>query len=201
MTNNTESNQNKGNFVADLYDWLDSIVVAVVTVILLFTFVFRVVGIKGPSMKNTLFEGDRIVISNLFYTPTVGDVIVISRNYNGEYTSETSASEPIIKRVIATAGMTVDIDFDIGVVYVDGKPLDEPYTRTATYQKWDVDFPLTVGENEIFVMGDNRQESLDSRDTRIGMIDTRYVLGKALFRIYRDELYRTSKYDFVGGIA
>ena len=96
--------------------------------------------------------------------------------------------------------MTVDIDFERGLVYVDGVLLDEKYIKNTTKTKWDVDFPLTVGENQIFVMGDNRLESMDSRDSRIGLIDERYVLGKALFRIYRDAEHRNSFADMFGGI-
>lgn len=183
----------------ELVEWLESIAVAVICVIVLFSFVFRIVTISGPSMQNTLFNGDKIVISDMFYTPKCGDVVVISRNYNN-LTSSKTASDPIIKRVIATEGMTVDIDFENGLVYVDGVLLREDYIKNVTTTKWDVDFPLTVGENQIFVLGDNRMESMDSRDSRIGLIDERYVLGKALFRIYRDSEYRNSFADMFGGI-
>lgn len=91
--------------------------------------------------------------------------------------------EPIIKRVIATEGQTVDIDFDAGIVYVDGVALDEPYTNDYTYDREDFDEPVTVPENCIFVMGDNRNRSTDSRTEALGCVDTRYLLGKALFRI------------------
>ena len=180
---NQNNSDNRNVKLKESIEWLESISVAVIVVIILFSFFFRTVKISGPSMQNTLFANDRIVISNMFYTPKCGDVIVISRNYNNEHTDVSMSSEPIIKRVIATEGMVVDIDFENGFVYVDGVLLKEDYIKNPTVNKWDVDFPLTVGENQLFVLGDNRMESMDSRDTRIGLIDERYVLGKALFRV------------------
>ena len=190
----------KSGWLKETVEWLESIAVAIVAVVILFSFFFRIVGIEGPSMQNTLFAGDRIVISNMFYTPKCGDVVVISRNYFNEHTTETNYSEPIIKRVIATEGMTVDINFLTGDVSVDGVVLEENYIKTTTTTKWDIDFPLIVGENQIFVLGDNRAESMDSRDSRIGLIDERYILGKALFRIYRSAEFRGSAADMFGGI-
>ncbi len=196
----SESTGRTGGTVRSALEWLESVAVAVVTVVLLFTFVFRIVGIVGPSMQNTCFEGDRIIISNAFYTPACGDVVVISRNYSNEYSDASTAEEPIIKRVIATEGMTVDIDFESGTVYVDGEALSESYIKTPTTREYDMTFPLRVGKNQIFVLGDNRNDSLDSRDSRIGLVDRRYVLGKALFRVYRSSEYRSSISDMFGVI-
>ncbi len=173
---------------AELVDWMDVLAVSVVAVVLIFTFFFRVVTISGDSMKNTLLNEEKVIISNMFYTPEYGDIVVISRNTNNSLNPDEYA-EPIIKRVIAVAGQTVDIDYEAGIVYVDGVALKEDYTRTLTTLKHDyeIDFPAYVPDNCIFVMGDNRNESLDSRSQFIGdngMIDTRYVLGKAVYRIY-----------------
>lgn len=195
------SDKKNDNTVKNALEWLDSVTVAVVTVILLFTFVFRVVGIVGPSMQNTCFEGDRIIISNAFYTPKCGDVVVISRNYTNAYSDISESQEPIIKRVIATEGMTVDIDFTTGTVYVDGEELKEDYIKTPTTRQYDMTFPLRVGENQIFVLGDNRNESLDSRDKRIGLVDKRYILGKALLRVYRVPERRNSVTDMFGVVS
>lgn len=197
---NKNTTEAKNSKLKETIEWLESISVAVIVVIILFSFFFRIVRISGPSMQNTLFDGDRIVISNMFYSPKCGDVIVISRNYSNEHTAQSESSEPIIKRVIATEGMVVDIDFENGFVYVDGVLLDEDYIKNPTVNQWDVEFPLTVGENQIFVLGDNRMESMDSRDSRIGLIDERYVLGKALFRVYRDTNHRTTFSEMFGGI-
>lgn len=173
-------------FVRQIFDWLDVLVAAIVAVVLIFSFVFRMATIEGTSMLDTLHAGERVVISDLGYTPKYGDIVIISRNNNNAPLEEDMNNQPIIKRVIATEGQKVDIDFEKGIVYVDGEALDEPYTSTPTTNADDVEFPVIVPEGHIFVLGDNRGISLDSRSTRIGnfgMIDERYVLGKVLFRI------------------
>ena len=170
-----------------ILEGLDVIVSAMIAVIIIFVFVFKIPTIDGNSMNDTLFNGERIVISNLGYEPKRGDIVVISRNYTNNSDNVDHYSMPIIKRVIATEGQTVDIDFENGVVFVDGKRLIEPYTRTPTNLSYDVKFPITVKKNCVFVMGDNRNDSLDSRSSSIGdggMLDKRYILGKALIRIF-----------------
>ena len=122
--------------------------------------------------------------------------MVVSRNVENSTESMREENGPIIKRVIATEFQIVDIDFETGTVYVDNMPLDEPYISTPTLDKYDVEFPLTVPEGCIFVLGDNRDVSLDSRSSRIGdggMIDTRYVLGRAVYRVF--------PFDKMGGFA
>ena len=162
----------KKNILAYLHDF----VCLVAGVVLLFSLCFRVVVVSGPSMNNTLYDGDwLLLLGNVFYTnPQQGDVIVASKDSFENGT-------PIIKRVIATAGQTVDIDFQNGIVYVDGTTIEEPYIRTATTTFEGVNFPITVSEGCIFVMGDNRDNSKDSRSPDIGLIDKREILGKALF--------------------
>lgn len=170
----------------ELFEWLDIVVASIIAVVIIFTFVFRIVAIEGPSMMDTLFDGERVVISNLFYEPKRGDVVVISRNT--ENSGEVgSYDEPIIKRVIATEGEVVDIDFVKGIVYVDGVALKEAYIREPTYRSFDITFPVRVKENCVFVMGDNRNDSLDSRSSQIGdngMIDEKYILGHAVLRVF-----------------
>lgn len=173
----------------DLFDWVDTVVIALISVVIIFTFFFRIATIVGPSMQNTLYSGEKVVISNLFYEPKYGDIVVISRNINNNFDKPIHGSEPIIKRVIATEGQFVDIDFAEGIVYVGPDlahmtPLEEPYAKAPTTRYFDVEFPLYVEEGHVFVLGDNRNDSLDSRDSSIGIVDERYILGKAIYRIW-----------------
>lgn len=179
----------KTNFVQQVFEWLEVLSTAVIAVVVIFSVFFRTATIKGDSMQRTLQPDDRVIISNLGYKPKYGDIVVISRNQENTIESVATSKEPIIKRVIAVGGQTVDIDFDEGVVYVDGKPLDEPYTNTPTNLSYTdgVHFPVYVPDGYIFVLGDNRNDSLDSRSARIGdggLIDERYVLGRAVLRIF-----------------
>ena len=172
ITENKAKQKKENYFLTNLRD----IVFIVAGMILVFSLLFRVVIVSGPSMRDTLVDGDwLLLIGNVFYNdPQKGDVIVASKKSFED-------GKPIIKRVIATEGQTVDIDFDAGIVYVDGVALDEPYTLTPTNLYEGIDFPLTVTEGSIFAMGDNRNKSKDSRSTEIGLIDRREILGKAVF--------------------
>lgn len=175
----------KKNWLQEVVDWLDVVVVAFAIVSIVFSFVFRVATIDGASMNNTLKDGQVVIISNLGYTPKCGDIVVISRNVENTAEAQNEANTPIIKRVIAVGRQTVNIDYTTGEVFVDGKLLDEPYISTPTTNKGSVEMPIYVPEGCVFVMGDNRLGSLDSRDKRIGengIIDNRYILGHAIFR-------------------
>ncbi|MCD7754907.1 MAG: signal peptidase I [Firmicutes bacterium] len=156
--------------------YLHDLVYLLSAIILVFLLLFRVVVVSGTSMNNTLLDGDYLLlIGNTFYhNPQYGDIIVASKDSFDD-------GAPIVKRVIATEGQLVDIDFASGVVYVDGQALDEPYTLTATNIQEGVSFPLIVDEGCLFVMGDNRNGSKDSRNPEIGLIDKREVLGKVIF--------------------
>ena len=177
---NTVSARKKVNAEAkssgEAYEWLQCLVSALVVCVLVFAFFARIIGIIGSSMVPTFHEGDKVVISNLFYEPEQGDVVVLRKLQFQE--------EPIIKRVIATEGQIVDIDFETGLVFVDGEPLNEPYIAEPTYTRLDFDGMLTVPEGHVFVMGDNRNHSNDSRDASIGCVDERYILGKVLVRLF-----------------
>lgn len=177
LTSGMEPEEEQGyNLKRDIWEWVESIAISVTTLIFIFVFVFRIVGISGSSMERTLFDEDRVVISSLFYTPAQGDIVVI--NQPNEF------NEPIIKRIIALENQTVGINFETGEVSVDGVVLSEPYISTPTMVDEGVSFPVTVPAGKVFVLGDNRQNSTDSRSEMIGMIDTRYILGKAFFRIF-----------------
>lgn len=171
-------------YLHDFAFWLSGI-------LLIFMLVFRVVVVSGPSMNDTLVHGDYLLILNsvLAGEPQQGDIVVVGMNSYKE-------GEPIIKRVIATEGQWVDIDFDAGVVYVNGNPLEEEYTRTDTNLYEGVDFPLMVDEGCVFVMGDNRNESKDSRSVEIGQVDKREILGKAVFLFFPGQDPYTSELNF-----
>ena len=160
------------SLMVTLHDTVSLFAVTMVIFILL----FRIVVVNGSSMYETLWHNDVVlVMSNVISgAPEFGDIIVASKDSFND-------GEPIIKRVIATEGQTVDIDFYAGIVYVDGQALEEDYTYTPTNVSEGVAFPLEVPEGCIFVMGDNRNRSRDSRYPDIGVIDEREVLGKAVF--------------------
>lgn len=173
----------KSSFGAELYSLLHDLVYIVAVVTIVFVFCVRVIGVKGPSMTPTLLEGDYLLLeSNFLYRDIeAGDVVVLQK--------ESYDVQPIVKRVIATEGQTVDIDFQNGIVYVDGVALEEDYINEPTYVSYEnigegMDYPITLGEGELFVLGDNRNNSADSRYAPIGIIDEREVLGKVLVKIW-----------------
>ena len=167
------SNAKKIN--SEVYDWVQCLVSALLFCVIVFSFFFRIIGVIGTSMLPTYQDGNRVLISNLFYTPKNGDVVVLRK--------ESFQEEPVIKRVIAVEGQTIRIDFEEGIVYVDDVALEEPYIADATHNALDFDGKVTVPENHVFVMGDNRNGSKDSRDSSLGCVDDRYIIGKVLLRV------------------
>lgn len=184
-----------GSKVVSIYEYVETFCYALALMMVLFLFVFRYVKVDGDSMKHTLHNEDKLIISNLFYQPKTGDIIVLNPESHGE------KNEPIIKRVIATEGQTVYIDYENWEVYVDGEKLDEPYIdamreemqaimgedivmRRADDPKYSNEF--VVGENKVFVMGDNRNNSKDSRSREYGEIGENRILGKVLIRLAPD---------------
>ena len=158
----------------DIFEVFQPIIAALVVVTLVFLFCFRVFNVDGPSMAPTLENGDRVVVSTIGYKPKRGDIVVLS--------STDGIRKPIVKRIIAVAGDVVDINFTSGVVTVNGK--DETYSEDLTTQQADIAFPITVPEGTVFVLGDNRDVSLDSRSSRVGCVDQRLIVGKILFRFF-----------------
>ena len=176
---NKQENQEKQDWKKTAVLYLHDILMMLVTMMVVFLLVFRVIVVSGSSMYDTLIDGDYLLlVSNLFYrNQEYGDVIVVTKDsFDG--------GAPIIKRVIATEGQTVDIDFQQGIVYVDGVALEEDYTYTPTNISEGMQFPLTVAPDCVFAMGDNRNGSLDSRSPEIGQIDRREILGRAFFLFY-----------------
>ena len=180
-----------------LYEWVQALVGVVLAVVLLFTFAVRVVLVSGPSMRETLQDQDCLLVLNapLCGGFETGDIVIIQRD-------DFRDGEPIVKRVIATEGQTVDIDFASGSVYVDGELLEEDYINEPTYVEEGTEFPLTVPGGSIFVMGDNRNHSSDSRSSDLGTVDTRYVIGRAVFLLFPGADETTGERDFgrIGGI-
>lgn len=178
----------KKRLIKEIYEWLETFLLALLAVILIFTFLFKFVTVSGDSMRETFHDGERLLISDLFYTPKAGDVVVIDPSRNLELSGYESKGAPYIKRVIATEGQTVNIDPTNWTVYVDGKAIDEPYVLRENgffvlqdMRKGTLTYPYTVPEGCVFVMGDNRNNSTDSRD--LGAIEARYIMGKVFFRI------------------
>lgn len=178
VTVNNEVSGKKVNKAKDeklnIFEIFEAIIAAFFVITLIFTFVFRVFSVDGPSMKPTLHDGDKVVVSTIGYSPKKGDIVVLS--------STEGLKKPIIKRVIAVAGDKVDINFTTGVVTVNGS--EEHYTDELTTQQFDVAFPIVVPEGTVFVLGDNRSVSLDSRSTQVGCVDERLIVGEVLFRFF-----------------
>ena len=164
----------------DLYFWLQALVLALVALILLFTFVGRIIGVDGSSMYPTLHHGDMLLLQSVGYEPKQGDVVVLTKAFR-------DVDGPIVKRVIAVGGQTVDIDYDAGTVAVDGQVLDEPYILEEMLWPSSSHMQEThfeVPEDSIFVMGDNRNNSSDSRTDMVGNIKRENIIGKAWLRIW-----------------
>lgn len=166
---------------AVLLDWVEELVFAVVLIAVVFTFFFRVVTVSGSSMYPSYLDSDRVLVSSFPGAVEPGDVVVIVN----------VLEEPIIKRVVATQGQQVDFDEELGAVLIDGTPLDEEafgLENGVTYLPYSpegvMDFPQRVPKGCVFVLGDNRLVSEDSRFEEIGMIDERNILGKAVFRLF-----------------
>ena len=161
----------------ETYDWIQSLISALLICVLVFVFVLRIMDVNGSSMFPTLSNGNKVLVSDLFYEPKRGDIVIFKKDSYDE-------NKALVKRVIAVEGDTVNIDFERGIVYVNGEAAEEDYIDVLTTTKIDFIGPQTVPENCLFVMGDNRNASTDSRDKRIGMVDKRLVVGKVLMVIY-----------------
>lgn len=161
----------------DILDWYDALVFALALLVLVFVFVARIVVVRGHSMESTLQDNDRLLVQSTFYIPERGDVVVVDSYIN--------YGKPLVKRVIAKGGDVVDVDTEKGLVYVNGEALQEPYAPAeGTLVAGNMPFPLTVPEGSLFLMGDNRQHSTDSRFASVGFVDERDILGKVLLRIF-----------------
>ena len=158
----------------EAYDWIQSLISALLICVLVFVFVMRIMDVHGTSMVPTLNNGDKVLVSDLFYEPSRGDIVVFKKDSYDD-------NKALVKRVVAVAGDVVNIDFEKGVVYVNGEALEEDYIDVLTTTKIDFIGPQTVPENCLFVLGDNRNASTDSRKKEIGMVDERMILGRAFY--------------------
>ncbi len=170
------------SFRLDLYFWTQALVMALVFLILAFTLLGRVIGVVGSSMVPTLHDSDLLLLQSIGYTPSQGDVVVLRKpGFPPDGTA------PIVKRVIAVGGQHVQVDYGQGAVYVDGVALDEPYIAEEMYDRYNPDMSVldvTVPQGSVYVMGDNRNHSSDSRHIALGTVDERYVLGRVLCVVF-----------------
>lgn len=163
---------------ASLFDIFEMFAICTAVILLLFSYATRLTVVEGESMEDTLHDEDYLIVQDIGYTPARGDIVVIHKIDAQPY------HNPIIKRVIAIEGDTVDIDFDSWTVYVNGEALDEPYVNLDPGHLYcEQDLPLTVEEGKVFVLGDHRNHSADSRTKQLGQIDERCVIGRAVLRI------------------
>lgn len=175
-----EKKKAEGRFSSELFSWGESLMAVLIFFVVVFTFFVRLIGVDGTSMYPTLQDHSIMLVSNLGYTPEKGDIVIVRKE--GFY-----SDQPIVKRVIATGGDTVDIDPVTGDVIVNGEVLDEPYIleKINTLERMgDLSYPQTVPEGCIYVLGDNRNGSTDSRWSSLGMVDERYVLGHVLSVVF-----------------
>lgn len=162
-----------------IFEWLEIFIVSVAAVFILFSFVARIAVVDGNSMHPTLSHSDKLLVRQIFYEPKQGDIIVCQSEAHG-------LDKPLVKRIIATEGQKVRLDLENWKIYVDGFPLEEPYIviGSVPMRDWEESYgdEITVPEGHVFVMGDNRNNSLDSRYEEVGFIDERYIIGQVIYR-------------------
>ena len=162
------------------YDWIEIIGISLASVLVLLTFFARITTVVGDSMLPTLHNGERLFVMCAGYKPEKGDIVVVQDD-------KSAINYPIVKRIIATGGDTVEFDFENWLVYVNGELLEEDYINKIDYvgmRSYGCAGKVTVPEGYVFVMGDNRNESGDSRSRMIEAIDASHIAGKVIFRLY-----------------
>lgn len=189
-----KAKEKKGSFWSDVADMLEAVLISVFSIILVFAYILRPVTVEGHSMESTLQNKDKLIMTNFFYTPERGDIVIIdnkeSWTYNtegdlvsGESLATTGVEKHLIKRIIAVGGETLDIDFETGMLTIDGEVLEEPYINNLTLNDEGAFlYPIQIPEGYYFVMGDNRQHSSDSRHPLVGLVSEEQIMGKAVLR-------------------
>lgn len=168
-----EEKKTRRGWVNEAFEWVQTLLYAVLAVVLIFTFVCRTIVVGGDSMNPNLHDGDTLLSSRLFYTPQFGDIVVITQPNTQEKT--------LIKRVIAVGGQTVEVDLERNAVLVDGEEVDNSFIAEPMTQAYNMDGPVTVPEGYVFVMGDNRNHSFDSRTDGLGLVDVNYIVGRVVW--------------------
>ena len=168
-----EPKQSKENA---LFEWYDSLVFALAVIVLFFVFAVRIITVSGVSMQPTLYGGDRVAVQSMLYTPQRGDVVVVD--------SYSRYGDMLVKRVVGVGGDVIDIDFESGIVYRNGEALEEPYVLGPTTLSYDIQFPITVPQGSVFLLGDNRNGSTDSRHSGVGSVHRDCLLGRAVAVIW-----------------